>query len=88
MAVDRRLLEILVCPITKQPVERLSKDRLGVLNREIEGGNIRNQAGSAIDAPLSDALITSDGRTIYPVNDDVPVMLEDAAIMANQVPGW
>jgi len=27
-------------------------------------------------------------RTLYPIEDDIPILLEDQAIAANQIPGW
>lgn len=88
MSVDKKLLEILVCPTTKVPVKLLDRDRLAVLNRYIEAGEVRHADGSAVASVLEAALITEDGRTVYVVEDDIPVMLEDQAIAANQVPGW
>jgi len=88
VSVDKKLLEILVCPTTKAPVKRLVGDRLAILNRCIEAGEVRRADGSVVSSPLDDALITDDGRTVYSVEDDIPIMLEDQAIAANQVPGW
>lgn len=88
MSIDRHLLEILVCPVTKVPVKPLSKDRLAILNGEVEKGNVCYQDGQQVAGDLMEALITEDGRTIYPVEDGIPVMLEDHGIAASQVPGW
>ena len=38
MSVDPKLLEILVCPVTKVSVRMLGKQKLAVLNRAIAGG--------------------------------------------------
>ena len=88
MSIDKRLLEILVCPATKVPVKLLGKDRLATLNRGIEAGEVRHADGSRVAAPLDGALITDDGRLLYPIEDDTPILLEDQAIAANQIPGW
>ena len=88
MTVDKHLLEILVCPVTKTPVKLLAKDKLAILNREIEKGDITYVDGSPVEAPLDEALITEDGRTLYRVSDGIPVMLEEQGISAKQVPGW
>ena len=88
MSIDRKLLEILVCPATKVPVKLLPRDKLAVLNRSIEAGDIQRQDGSAVSEALEAALITEDGRTLYPIEDGIPVMLEDQSIIARQVPGW
>lgn len=88
MAIDRKLVEILVCPVTKVPVKVLAKDKLAILNRCIEAGEVSRQDGTVVGVPLKAALITEDGRTVYAIEDDIPVMLEDQAILARQVPGW
>ena len=88
MTVDKHLLEILVCPVTKTPVKVLAKDKLAILNREVEKGVIAYVDGSPVDEPLDEALITEDGRTLYRVSDGIPVMLEEQGISAKQVPGW
>lgn len=88
MAVDRKLVEILCCPVTKVPVKLLARDRLAVLNRLIEEGSIERQDGSRVETPLEAALVTDDGLVLYPVEEDIPVMLEDQGILARQVPGW
>jgi len=86
--MDKKLLEILVCPSTKVPVRMLGKDKLAILNNLIVNADVRREDGTRVDAALSAALMTEDGRTIYVIDDDIPIMLEDQAIAANQVPGW
>ena len=88
MSIDKRLLEILVCPVTKVPVRPLSNDELGVLNREVGQGAVCYVDGSNVEEPLEEALITSDGKTVYRVDGGIPVMLEEQGIPAAQVPGW
>lgn len=86
--MDKKLLEILVCPSTKVPVRLLGRDKLAILNNTISNADVRRADGTRVDGDLSAALITADGKTIYVIDDDIPVMLEDQAIAANQVPGW
>ena len=88
MPIDKRLLEILVCPVSKVPVKPLPKDKLGILNREIEQGGVQQADGSAVEEPLEEALVTVDGKTVYRVDGGIPVMLEEQGIAAAQVPGW
>lgn len=88
MSIDKGLLDILCCPVTKTPVKPLTKDKLDILNRAIEQGGIKLRDGSVVEAPLEEGLITQDGKTIYRVSDGIPIMLEDQAIAANQVSGW
>lgn len=80
MAVDRKLLDILCCPITRQPVEPLSRDRLQRLNTQIKAGEVKFADGTPVEGPLQEALITTNGERIYPVDDGIPVMLEERCI--------
>lgn len=80
MAVDRKLLDILCCPITRQPVEPLPRDRLQRLNTLIEAGEVKFADGTPVEAPLREALVTRNNERIYPVDDGIPVMLEERCI--------
>ena len=88
MSVDRKLLEILVCPITKVSMQMLGKRKLAALNRAIVEGGVRHLGGEAVETPLDEALVTTDGRTVYRVDDGIPVMLEDLAIPTEQLADW
>jgi uncharacterized protein YbaR (Trm112 family) len=86
--MDKKLLEILVCPMTKVPVRLLGKDKLAILNQMITNSDVRREDGTRVEGALSAALITEDGKTIYEIDDDIPIMLEELAIAANHIPGW
>ena len=88
MAVDARLLEILACPVSRVPVRRLARDRLAILNRHRERSGLLYADGSGVGDALEEALITTDGKTIYAVEAGIPVMLEERGIAARQIPGW
>lgn len=83
--MDKYLLEILRCPITGQSLNPLDKERLKKLNAAITKGGVRYQDGTVVDAPLAAALLTTNGSTLYRVDDDIPVMLEDRAIPVEQL---
>ena len=46
---------------------------------------MRTEGGSALTTPTAAALITRDGRSIYRIEDDIPVMLPDEAIATAQI---
>ena len=78
--MDSKLLDILCCPITHKPLTRLSADKLAELNQKIQAGLLVDRSGQVLTEPLQQALLTNDGRLVYPVNDGVPVLLEDLCI--------
>lgn len=88
MPIDRKLLELLVCPVTKQPVKMLSEKRLSYLNQQIENAEVTNHAGNKVEEAFTEGLITENGETIYPVDSGIPVMLEDESIATIQFDQW
>jgi len=88
MPINRKLLEILVCPVTKLPVYMLDQDKLAQLNELIVKRKLLTMDGETITEPLQEALITSNKNMIYRIENNIPVMLEDQGIASNQVEGW
>ena len=80
MPVNPELLEILVCPETKQPVRPAEADVLERVNQRVDAGELRNRGGDAVASRLAEALVREDGRVLYPVDDGIPVMLIEESI--------
>ena len=80
MPVDGKLLEILCCPVSKTPLTVLSPDKLKKLNAAIAQDEVLYVGGEAVQDALQEALITEDNKVIYPVQDDIPVLLEEMGI--------
>ena len=80
MGVSEELLEILVCPETKQPVQLASADVLKKLCEDIAAGRVRNRGGETLTEPIEEGLVREDGRILYPVDDGIPVMLIEESI--------
>ena len=78
--IDPKLLDILVCPETKQPLRVADADLLSAVNSAIEAGSVSNRGGAPVNAPLVEALVREDGAFLYPVRDDIPIMLIDESI--------
>ena len=83
--MDKRLLDILCCPVTKSPLKPLARGQLDVLNQAIAGGAVRTVSGTTVSAALQAGLITADGKVIYRIEDDIPVMLADESIGTTQL---
>lgn len=86
--MDRKLLDILVCPATRQPLSMLEPAGLEALNRAIATGTVkRNDDGVQTDA-LREALLTRDRKTVYRIDDGIPVLLVEDGIATAQVDGF
>jgi uncharacterized protein YbaR (Trm112 family) len=80
MSVSEELLEILVCPETKQPIALASEKVLRDLAQDIEAGKVRNRGGEKVTEPITEGLVREDGKILYPVDDGIPVMLIEESI--------
>jgi uncharacterized protein YbaR (Trm112 family) len=78
--MDRKLLDLLVCPATRQPLAVLDAAGLEQLNRAIAEGRVKRKDDGAQSEPLREALITRDRRTVYRVDDGIPVLLVEEGI--------
>ena len=83
--MDRKLLDILCCPISKQPLAMVNSAELSALNTAISGGNVRKNDETVQTVLLKQALITRDHKMIYRLEDDIPVLLADEAIATSQI---
>lgn len=85
MPFPKDLLEILVCPATKQPLEILVEDMRAKLNARIAEGRVQNAGGHKVETPVEEALITVDGLTIYRIDGGIPNMVVEEGIPAAQI---
>lgn len=85
MSVDKVLLDIMCCPETKVDLKQLEQKRVDLVNAKIKSGNVKYKDGKNVDKPLEEALITVDNKTVYRVDDEIPVMLIEMGISTDQL---
>lgn len=78
--MDRKLLDLLACPTTRQPLRPMDTRSLVDLNAEISAGRVKRGDGDVQSGSLTEALVTSDGRLAYRVDDGIPVLLAEEAL--------
>jgi uncharacterized protein YbaR (Trm112 family) len=78
--MDKELLDMLCCPETKQDVALADASLVETLNRKIEAGDLKNRGGEILKEKLDSGLIRADRKFLYPVREDIPIMLIDEAI--------
>lgn len=83
--MDRKLLDILVCPATRQPLALLDRRGLEAVNAAIAAGGVLRADGTPESQPLRQALVTRDHKRVYRIDDGIPVLLADEAILTANV---
>lgn len=82
--MDKKLLDLLVCPVTRQPLSLLDTAQLETLNRAISAEGVA--FGDTLQSEtLKEALLTRDGKRIYRVDDGIPVLLPEAFAEASNL---
>jgi uncharacterized protein YbaR (Trm112 family) len=83
--VNKKLLNILCCPVSHKGLSEARSDLLSKVNAAINAGRLANRDGAVLTSPLSEALVTDDGKLLYPVNDGIPVLLEAESVALGQL---
>lgn len=78
--IDQELLNILVCPENKTPVALAETGLVDAVNNAIKSGSVKNKAGETVSEPIDGGLVREDGKVLYPIRDEIPVMLIEEAI--------
>lgn len=83
--LDKDLLAILCCPDTKQAVVLADDGLIQKLNGAIERGVLKNKAEKPVTEKIDGGLVRSDQQILYPVRENIPVMLIDEGIPLAQI---
>ncbi len=84
MGIDKDLLAILCCPETKQPVKLADAELVKKLNELVARGARKNKAKKPVTESLDGGLIRTDQKMLYPIRQDIPVMLIEEGIPLEQ----
>lgn len=61
-------------------LRQAGRDTLQTVNAAIDAGTLTSREGRVLEEHLSEALLTDDGKVLYPVADGIPVLLERESI--------
>ncbi len=87
-AIDQKLLDIICCPVSKVPLVPLTAKQLSALNAQISAGTALNVDGQTHSGAVTAALLTTDGKIIYRIEDGIPVLLPEEGIATLQFPDF
>jgi uncharacterized protein YbaR (Trm112 family) len=78
--IDPELLDILCCPETHQTVRLAEPAVIDKLNGEIAAGTLANRASQLVKEKIDSGLVRADGKVLYPIRRNIPVLLADEGI--------
>lgn len=78
--LDKDLLAILCCPETKQPVCLADGTLIKTLNDAVSRGTLHNKGKKPVTEPLDGGLVRADQRVLYPIRQNIPIMLIEEGI--------
>ncbi len=82
--IDEELLAILRCPETMSTLKLMSDEQLQQLNERISRGGVSTLGGDPVRTPLQAGLVTEDGGRVYRIEDEIPIMLIEEAILLKE----
>ena len=84
--IDKELLDIIVCPETKQDLILAEPGLIEKINLLIEKGELRNRSKQTVTEKIDGGLIRKDDRKyLYPIRDDIPILLIDESISLEEL---
>ncbi len=78
--IDPELLKIMCCPETHQSISLAEPSIVAKLNEQITTGQVRNRGGKVIQEKIEGGLVREDNKYVYPIRQDIPIMLIDEAL--------
>ncbi len=82
--MDEKLLEIMCCPETHQHLAKAGAELVDDLNERIKAGTLVDRVDEKITEPIDGGLIREDGKILFPIRQNIPVMLIDQSISLEQ----
>lgn len=82
--IRTELLKMLVCPEDRSELSIASSELVARINAAIAAGTLVNKAGCKVERPLDGALVRADQTVVYPVVEEIPMLLVDEAIPLDQ----
>jgi uncharacterized protein YbaR (Trm112 family) len=85
MSIDSDLLAILCCPETKQPVSVADGSLIEKINAALARGELKNKGNRPVTGQIDGGLLRADQKILYPIRDNIPVMLIEEGIPLEQI---
>lgn len=81
MPIDAEFLSILRCPKTRKPLRTATAEELAEVRRLVALGKATTRGGERVEEAPEEGLVPEGERFVYPIRDDIPVLLVQEAIL-------
>lgn len=78
--MNKDFLAMLRCPVTRQKLRLASEEELEEVKRKQELGELNFLSGEVVAYQVSGLLIREDDQAAYPIREEIPVLLREAAL--------
>ena len=78
--MDEKLLEIMCCPESHQPLVKAGVELIEDLNKRIQAGTLVDRVDEKVTESIDGGLVREDGKILFPIRQNIPVMLIDQGI--------
>lgn len=85
MSIDDELLNLLVCPETRDKLSLADDALVAKVNTAIQKGTLKSRSGTPIKTRIDAGLVRPDGNVLYAIIDNIPNLLIDDAITLDQL---
>jgi uncharacterized protein YbaR (Trm112 family) len=79
------VLSILRCPESRTPLHAASDALINEINAAIRAGRLVDRAGKTVVETIDGGLVRAAGDVLYPIVDQIPVLLADESIALSQL---
>jgi uncharacterized protein YbaR (Trm112 family) len=79
------ILPILRCPEDRAPLALAGNALVDEVNTAIRAGHLVDRAGKRVEQTIDGGLVRTAGDVLYPIIDQIPVLLVDESIALSQL---
>jgi uncharacterized protein YbaR (Trm112 family) len=83
--ISEEFLRLVRCPISRTALTAADEHLIARLNEAVAAGRIANRIGEVLSRPLDGGLVNQDRSWLFPVYNDIPTLMADAAIALDQL---
>jgi uncharacterized protein YbaR (Trm112 family) len=81
------IVPILRCPEDRTPLALAASALVDEVNAAIRAGQLLDRGGKRVEKTIDDGLVRAGGDVLYPIVDQIPVLLVDESISLRQLRG-